>query len=34
MKKDVEGATTVNEHLLEPNVFDDWIQNEGEATWF
>jgi hypothetical protein len=34
VEKDVEGATAIDEHLFEPKVFDDWIQNDWKATWF
>jgi hypothetical protein len=33
VEEDVEGVATVNEHLLEPYVPDDKVQNKGEAPW-
>jgi hypothetical protein len=33
VEEDVEGAATVDEHLLEPYVPDDRIQNKGKTPW-
>jgi hypothetical protein len=33
-KQDVDGAATINEHPLEPDVVDTWVEDEGETTRF
>jgi hypothetical protein len=33
MKEDVEGTATTDEHLLEPYVPNDRVQNKGEVPW-
>jgi hypothetical protein len=33
VEEDVEGAASIDEHLLEQYVRDDGIQNKGEAPW-
>lgn len=34
MEQDVDGAPAVDEDLLEANIVDAGVQDEGEATWF
>jgi len=33
MKQDVDGAATIDEHALEMDAIDAWVQNEGKMPW-
>ena len=33
-EEDVDGAIPVDEHMLEPNAVDAWVQDQRETPWF